>query len=124
MKKLKAQKVYVDIWATWCEPCKKELKHNSQLYELLRNENLTMLYISIDKDERAEKWTEMIKYYPLEGYHIRANKKLYNDLRQIRGEDAFGIPWHILTYGNENIIKKYLSGPSKIETLEKQLNEN
>lgn len=124
VKKLKSEKVYVDIWATWCGPCKREFKHNSKLYELLKNENTAILYVSIDKDERAEKWMEMMKYYQLEGYHIRANNKLMDDLRCLRGEDSFGIPWHILTDGDGNIITKYVSGPSEIQYLEKQLKEN
>ena len=122
--KLNAQRVYVDIWATWCAPCKKEFEYNSRLYQLLENEDTAMLYISVDKDDRAEKWMEMIKYYQLEGYHIRANEKLYDDIKRLRGEDRFGIPWHFLMDGEGNIIQKYMSGPSEINTLKKQLQGN
>ena len=66
----------------------------------------------------------MINYYDLEGYHIRVNEKLYTDLKDLRGDDSFSIPWHILIDNNGNIIKKYVSGPSKIEKLKEQLNEN
>lgn len=124
VENLNARRVYVDIWATWCGPCKKEFEYNTELYELLENKDTAMLYISVDKDDRTEKWMEMMKYYQLEGYHIRANKKLYDDLRRLRGEDTFAIPWHILTDGNGTIIQKYASSPSKIETLEKQLQED
>ena len=124
MHKLNAQRVYVDIWATWCAPCKKEFEYNSRLYQLLENEDTAMLYISVDKDDRAEKWMEMIKYYQLEGYHIRANEKLYEDIKRLRGEDRFGIPWHFLMDGEGNIIQKYMSGPSEINTLKKQLQGN
>jgi thiol-disulfide isomerase/thioredoxin len=118
---LKAKRVYVDVWATWCGSCKKEFKDNDKLYELLRNKEVTMLYLSIDKDDRKEMWMEMIKYYELEGYHIRANDKLHNDLLSLRGNDMFGIPWYILTDGDGNIIMKYVSGSSDIRNLEKQL---
>ena len=124
VENLNARRVYVDIWATWCGPCKKEFEYNTELYELLENKDTAMFYISVDKDDRTEKWMEMMKYYQLEGYHIRANKKLYDDLRRLRGEDTFAIPWHILTDGNGTIIQKYASSPSKIETLEKQLQED
>ncbi|MDD7886111.1 TlpA disulfide reductase family protein [Flavivirga sp. 57AJ16] len=123
VKGLNANRIYVDIWATWCGPCKKEFQYNAELYKFLKSKDVTVVYISIDKESREKKWREMINYYELEGYHIRANKLLNTDLHNLRGKDAFGIPWHILTDGNGNIIKKYISGPSQIETLEKQLNE-
>lgn len=123
VKGLDSNRIYVDVWATWCGPCKKEFQYNAELYKLLKSKDVTVVYISIDKENREEKWREMINYYELDGYHIRANELLNTDLRNLRGKDTFGIPWHILTDGNGNIIKKYISGPSQIETLEKQLNE-
>lgn len=28
----------------------------------------------------TQKWKDMIKFYSLEGYHIRANQELYNEM--------------------------------------------
>ena len=124
VKELKGERFYVDVWATWCGPCKKEFEYNDKLYTLLKSKGMTMLYLSVDKDDRKEQWGEMIKYYELKGYHIRVNDKFQTDLENLRGNDTFGIPWHILTDGEGNIIKKYVSGPSDIKDLERQLNEN
>lgn len=121
IEKLDAKRVYVDVWATWCGPCKEEFAHNSKLYELMKKEGITMLYVSIDKDEKHGKWMEMMKYYQLEGHHVRAGSKLIDDLLRLRGEDAFSIPWHILTDGEGNVLMKYAGAPSDIRTLEKQL---
>lgn len=124
IKNLNANEVYVDVWATWCSPCKVEFKYNKELYELLKTKNITMLYVSIDEDNKNETWKDMIKYYELEGYHIRINEKFYNDLRNLRGrENAFYIPWHFITDGEGNIINMNASGPSEIKKLEKQLSE-
>jgi thiol-disulfide isomerase/thioredoxin len=122
-KGLNGKQFYIDIWATWCSPCKAEFKDNAKLYQLLKSKNITMVYISIDKENRENQWKDMIHFYNLEGYHIRANEKLDDDLRILYGNQSMCIPWHFLTDENGTIIKKSLSGPSEIENLEKQLNE-
>lgn len=124
LKSLNGKQYYVDIWATWCSPCKSEFKDNAKLYELLKSKNITMVYISIDKESREKQWKEMIHFYNLEGYHIRVNEKLDANLRSLYGNQSMGIPWHFLTDENGNITKKNVSGPSEIENLEKQLSNN
>lgn len=123
LKGLGGKQYYVDIWATWCGPCKEEFKYNTKLYELLKSKGITMVYISIDKDNRDKQWQDMSQFYNLEGLHIRANKEIDADLRTLYGNQSMGIPWHFLTDENGNIINKSMSGPSEIENLEKQLNK-
>ena len=122
VKKLDGRNIYIDVWATWCGPCKKEFTYHAELRELLKYRNMAILYLSIDKDGREKQWNDMISYYGLEGYHIRANGKLMDDLRNLRGEDSFTIPWHILANGEGAVMKKYVSGPYEIEKLAKELN--
>lgn len=60
----------------------------------------------------------MIKFYNLEGYHIRANKELNSELREIFNPDGpLSIPWYILIDKNGNIVKKNASRPSDIGEL-------
>lgn len=123
-KELNGKNIYIDVWATWCGPCKKEFKYHAELRELLKSRDMVILYLSIDRDNREKQWHDMVNYYGLEGYHIRANEKLVGDLQRLRGEDSFTIPWHILTNGAGEVIKKYVSGPSEIEKLAKELDMN
>ncbi|RNL84286.1 TlpA family protein disulfide reductase [Sinomicrobium pectinilyticum] len=123
-KELKGKKIYIDVWATWCGPCKKEFKHSAELYEALTSRDVTILYISLDKDEKAEQWKDMVNYYNLKGYHIRANEKLWASLRDLRGSDTFSIPWYILADEDGQVLRKYAGSPSDLEKLKKQLEEN
>lgn len=42
--------VLVNIWATWCPPCRKEMPSMQRLYEAYRDSGFTVLAISIDAD--------------------------------------------------------------------------
>jgi len=122
IEELKGKKVYFDIWATWCAPCKVEFGHKENLKKLLKTNNIETLYISIDKDERAKQWEDMIKYYDLKGYHIRANEELKKDLTEIIGGRS-GIPRYFLVDESGNIVNKMAEPPSRIEKLYKQIIE-
>jgi thiol-disulfide isomerase/thioredoxin len=93
----KNKKVYVDMWATWCAPCRMEFAKAEKLRKILSSKNIEILYISIDEDRHEKNWKDLIKYYNLEGYHIRANSALCEDLKKIQNpEKSLYVPWHIM----------------------------
>lgn len=111
----KGRKLYIDIWATWCGPCKRESVHNPELKKLLKSQNTDIIYISIDRKEADEIWRSMIKYYNLEGKHIRANKDLYLDIHNQYGQGgSIYIPWYIQIDENGVVTEWHAKSPSEL----------
>lgn len=42
--------VFLNIWATWCPPCKEEMPSMEYLYNSLKGPNFEMLAVSIDRE--------------------------------------------------------------------------
>lgn len=53
-EKYRGQVTLVNIWATWCEPCKKEIPALDSLYRALAPEGLRIAAVSIDKTAAAD----------------------------------------------------------------------
>ena len=50
---LKGQVVLVNIWATWCGPCKREIPSLVRLYQSRRDKGLEILAVSVDRTSSA-----------------------------------------------------------------------
>ena len=48
--------LFINLWATWCPPCRAEMPHISELYKKVGNkENIEFLMIALDKDFEKSK---------------------------------------------------------------------
>jgi len=56
----KGKTLFINLWASWCGPCRAEMPHISELYKSVRNEpNLEFLMIGVDNDiEKSRKLIE------------------------------------------------------------------
>ena len=53
LKDLRGKVVFVNIWATWCPPCRQEMPSMVRLYNMLKGEGLEILAVSEDRDPQA-----------------------------------------------------------------------
>lgn len=102
--------VYIDMWATWCNPCKRELPYLKELEKKFEGAQITFIGLSTDGDK--SKWEKMVKESPMPGVQLylgprSAFQKAYN---------IDGIPRFILLDKEGRIINNNMSRPSSDET--------
>lgn len=59
LSSFKGKAVYLDVWATWCGPCKAEIPYLAKLCEAYKdNPDIVFVSVSVDTNEKA--WKTMI----------------------------------------------------------------
>ena len=107
---LKGKYVYIDVWATWCAPCKREIPFLKEMDEAYKGKDIAFVSLSIDKMEQKDKWLKMIEDEDLKGIQVIADKDWNSDF--ITAYKIKGIPRFILVDKEGNIINSDAPRPS------------
>ena len=113
---LKGKYVYVDVWATWCGPCKREIPFLKEVEEKYHGKNIEFVSISIDKASDHEKWKAMVNEKELGGVQLFAD----NDWNSafVKDYQIQGIPRFLLIDTEGNIVDSNAPRPSSSELID------
>jgi thiol-disulfide isomerase/thioredoxin len=95
LEMVKGKTVLLDMWGTWCAPCRNEIQTNSQaIKDHFAGKGLDYLYIANFDQLNEKNWKELIAYFHLEGTHILAQGPLTKDIMdKVKGS---GYPTYII----------------------------
>lgn len=84
----KGKIIYLDVWGTWCGPCKREMKHAGEIKKAMQGKEIVFMYLANRSPETS--WKNVIKEMHLTGkqvvhYNFPANQqRLLEDYLSIR----------------------------------------
>ena len=70
----KGKYMYIDIWATWCAPCKTEIPHLQRAIQKYNNKAIEFISISVDELKDLPKWEAYVIDQKLSGTQVIADR--------------------------------------------------
>lgn len=113
---LKGKYVYIDIWATWCGPCKIEIPHLQKIENEYHDKNIHFVSVSIDQNKHHDQWKNMIVEKKLSGIQLFADKNWESQF--IMDYHIQGIPRFLLIDPNGIIVNADAPRPSDPKLIE------
>lgn len=107
---LKGKYVYIDVWATWCGPCKAEIPSLKKVEKQYHGKNISFVSISIDDKKDHGAWKKMIVDKELGGIQLFADNNW--DSKFVQDYMIKGIPRFILIDPAGNIVNSNAPRPS------------
>ncbi len=108
LEDLSGSYVYVDVWATWCGPCLRELPHLEKLQEEFKDSPVKFVSVSIDNS--PEPWRKMVTKKEMKGIQLYAEGAWGSDI--VKDYMIGGIPRFILIDPEGKIISSSARRPS------------
>ena len=108
----KGKWIYLDVWASWCQPCIKEIPAMKKMEASLKGKNIAFVSISIDNN--SDNWKKTLGKYELHGNQFIKPEGESKDFM----EDYMigGVPSFFLIDPDGNI---YMKNPPRTSAVEK-----
>lgn len=107
---MKGKNMYVDVWATWCGPCKREIPYLKEVEKDYHGKNVEFVSISVDKIEDKDKWKAFVKDQELGGVQVQAPDAWESEVT--KEYKITGIPRFLLIDAEGKIVSANAPRPS------------
>jgi thiol-disulfide isomerase/thioredoxin len=122
----KGKVVYLDIWGTWCGPCKEQMPYAPELKKRYAGKDIVFVYLDRDDPSKETYWKEMVYHAGLEGEHYRMDKQAIESIWQAvqeAGGKTNSYPAFLIIGKDGKIINPDAERPGSREKLYAQLDK-
>ncbi len=127
IRPLKGKVIYLDVWGTWCGPCKEELKHIPELKAKFKEKDVAYVYLDLDDDNLDAQWKEFIKVNNMEGLHLRKSRQtivpFWKELLANATDKAEYYPQYFIFDKEGKLVVSKAKRPSEKEELYAQIEQ-
>jgi thiol-disulfide isomerase/thioredoxin len=102
---LEGQPVILNFWATWCQPCLKEIP---ELKEFAAESNVKLIGIALDKDG-ARSVKPFVEKHQINYPILLGNEELFQKF------NGFGIPHTVILDADYKVVKVYRGTITKLD---------
>ncbi|MCH3995379.1 MAG: TlpA family protein disulfide reductase [Prevotella sp.] len=111
----KGHAVYIDVWATWCVPCNREIPYLQSLEEQYKNDNrIVFIGVSVDSEKDKRKWKDFIVAKKMHGIQLFAGDNSNSILNPYKIK---GIPRFIMVDQKGKLVTVDAPRPSSPEII-------
>jgi thiol-disulfide isomerase/thioredoxin len=110
LEDLKGKYVYIDVWATWCGPCRQEIPHLQKLETDYHGKKIEFVSISIDEIKNHDKWQKMVEEKQMGGIQLFADNNWSSAFVQAFGISS--IPRFLLIDPQGKVVEADAARPS------------
>ncbi|WP_158826913.1 redoxin family protein [Mucilaginibacter lacusdianchii] len=122
----KGKVVYLDIWGTWCAPCRYELGFTPQLKQHFKDKDVVFIYLDMDDNGKDAHWREFLQVNNLSGLHLRKSnqdiQKIWEEVQPLKDKQGM-YPSYFIFDKNGKLVPETAKRPSEGVELFKQLEQ-
>lgn len=122
LKDLKGNVVMVNLWATWCGPCIKEMPDLSKISEELKDKNFKMLGMNVFQQEGSRKVEDFLKTNPVSYVILDGNQEVVDAFGEASGKKIDAVPTTFII-GKDGTIAETIVGGRDKESFLKIINK-
>lgn len=118
IKDFNGKVIFINLWATWCGPCKAEIPDLMEISNQLKDKNFKMIGIQVMQRPNSQSLDDYLKTNPISYLVLDGNDELVKAFETAIGKPIEGIPMTIIVDKSGKIVDTVLGKASKEKYLE------